>query len=232
VLAVLAGRVGRTVAVSEIVGGVWGFEPPRTAEKTLQSHVIAFAPDALRRGWRRGEGVLLTDSAGYRLAVPSDAVDAACFERLVKQARQERVVDTAGAAVIYRQALALWRGPAYSGLDDVQGLQAEATRLEEFRLVCVEECLATELDAGRADELIPEIQAAVARMRCANGCGSAAAGAVPGWPASRCACGVPAGPSTASRGARRGARPATAGAGGTNPPVGIEPTTDRLGNRP
>ena len=54
-----------------------------------------------------GEGVLLTDSAGYRLAVPSDAVDAACFERLVKQARQKRVVDTAGAAVIYRQALAL-----------------------------------------------------------------------------------------------------------------------------
>jgi DNA-binding response OmpR family regulator len=40
VLAVLAGRVGRTMAVSEIVAGVWGFEPPRALEKTLQSYIM------------------------------------------------------------------------------------------------------------------------------------------------------------------------------------------------
>jgi DNA-binding SARP family transcriptional activator len=158
VLAVLAGHPGRTVPVPEIVTGVWGDDPPRTAEKTLQSYVMRLRR-ALRSAGATENGPLVTDPAGYRLAVPTDAVDAVRFEHLVGAARQQRSTNPTAAAATYREALALWRGPAYAGLVDAPPLHAEATRLEELHLVCLEECLAAELDAGRADELIPEIEA-------------------------------------------------------------------------
>jgi DNA-binding SARP family transcriptional activator len=161
VLAVLAGRVGRTVPVPEIVAGVWGSRPPRTAEKTLQSYVMRLRR-ALNVAGDGADGVLLTDAVGYRLAVPADVVDAVRFERLVERGRRERAADAAVAAAAYAAALALWRGPAYAGLVDAPWVQAEAARLEELRLVCWEERLAAELEAGRADDLVPEIEVLVA----------------------------------------------------------------------
>jgi WD40 repeat protein/DNA-binding SARP family transcriptional activator/energy-coupling factor transporter ATP-binding protein EcfA2 len=157
VLAVLAGRAGRSVPVAEIVAGVWGSQPPRTAEKTLQSYVMRLRR-ALRAAGAAAEGVLCTDAVGYRLAVPAEAVDALCFERLMERARRERASDPGLAAESYRAALALWRGPAYAGLVDAPWLQGEADRLDELRLVCVEERLGAELDAGGGDELVAEIE--------------------------------------------------------------------------
>ena len=40
VLAVLALSPGRAVPVARMVELVWGAEPPRTAEKTVQSYVV------------------------------------------------------------------------------------------------------------------------------------------------------------------------------------------------
>ena len=65
VLAVLALSAGSAVPVTRLVELVWGDEPPRTAEKTLQSYVVR-----LRAGL--GADAIVRTGAAYRLAVPAD----------------------------------------------------------------------------------------------------------------------------------------------------------------
>jgi hypothetical protein len=76
VLAVLALSPQTAVPVARLVDLVWGDEPPRTAEKTLQWHVAQ-----LRRGL--GPDAIVRTGAAYRLDVPPDAVDVVRFQRLL-----------------------------------------------------------------------------------------------------------------------------------------------------
>ncbi|WP_218038363.1 BTAD domain-containing putative transcriptional regulator [Acrocarpospora pleiomorpha] len=97
VLAVLALSAGSVVPVPRLVELVWGDDPPRTAEKTVQSYVVrlrkALGPDSIVR-----------TGAGYRLAVAADAVDVARFRRRLD------VGDV-------QAALAEWTGTPLAGLD-------------------------------------------------------------------------------------------------------------------
>jgi class 3 adenylate cyclase len=61
--------------------------------------------------------------------------------------------------VRFRQALALWRGPALADLLDAPAAQAEATRLEEARLAAVEERVDADLASGAHGELAAELEA-------------------------------------------------------------------------
>ena len=91
VLAVLALSAGSAVPVSRLVELVWGDEPPRTAEKTLQSYVVR-----LRTGL--GADAILRTGAAYRLAVPSDAVDVARFRRKLEAGAVEAALVELGVA--------------------------------------------------------------------------------------------------------------------------------------
>jgi DNA-binding SARP family transcriptional activator len=97
VLAALALSVGTAVPVSRLVELVWGAEPPRTAEKTLQSYVVR-----LRKGL--GAAAIVRTGAAYRLTVDVDAVDVARFRRHLDG-------DDITAA------LADWTGTPLAGLD-------------------------------------------------------------------------------------------------------------------
>ena len=59
------------------------------------------------------------------------------------------------------EALALWRGPALADLLYEPFAQLEAARLEERRLLALEERIAAELGIGRAAELVGELEALV-----------------------------------------------------------------------
>ena len=72
VLAALVLAAGYAVPVPRLVDLVWGEEPPRTAEKTLQSYVVR-----LRRAL--GAGAIVRVSAAYRLTVQPEALDVARF---------------------------------------------------------------------------------------------------------------------------------------------------------
>ena len=54
--------------------------------------------------------------------------------------------------------LALWRGPALAGVGDSGVLALEARRLDELRLVCIEERIEAELSLGRHAALVPELE--------------------------------------------------------------------------
>jgi DNA-binding SARP family transcriptional activator len=65
------------------------------------------------------------------------------------------------AVAAYRQALALWRGPALAEVAGSTFATAEAIRLEQSRLTTLEECLSAELVRGRHREVMPELEALV-----------------------------------------------------------------------
>src|SRR5439155_1515899 len=107
-----------------------------------------------------GPGLLLTKPPGYVLAVDADQIDLRRFERLVRDAAGH---DAAERAVILRRALDLWRGEPLAELAFEPFAGAEVRRLEELRLVAAEDWVDAELEAGRQAELVPELEALVAR---------------------------------------------------------------------
>jgi predicted ATPase/DNA-binding SARP family transcriptional activator len=126
VLAVLALSPGSAVPVSRIVRLVWGEEPPRTADKTLQSYVTR-----LRKGL--GPDAIVRIGVAYRLDVTAASVDVVRFQRLLG------LDDT-------EAALAEWTGTPLAGLD-ADGLTATVDGLVEQYLGVVETDLGRRIEA-------------------------------------------------------------------------------------
>jgi DNA-binding SARP family transcriptional activator/energy-coupling factor transporter ATP-binding protein EcfA2 len=162
-LALLLTHPNQVVSMDAIVDGLWGEQPPRSAEKTLQSHVVRLRRTLEPARPRRAPGqVLVTREPGYLVQVAPQALDASRFEQLVRQGRGQLAADDleAGAATL-RQALALWRGPAFQGFEHTGFARAEAERLAELRLGAIEDRVHAELAGGRDRELVPELEGLV-----------------------------------------------------------------------
>lgn len=155
-LAELICRAGRAVSPAELIEALWGRRPPRTATDNLRLYV-----HQLRR--TLGRDRIIRTSAGYVLVVEPGELDAARFESLAEQGGTALAAgDHERAAGLLRQALALWRGPAYAGLDLTQGLRDHAHRLEEERLTTLENRIEADLARGRHAALIAELSHLVA----------------------------------------------------------------------
>ncbi len=141
VLAALALSVGEAVPVSRLVDVVWGEDPPRTADKTLQGYVAR-----LRKGL--GPETIVRAGTAYRLDLDADRVDVVRFRRLLMAG------DVDGA-------LAAWTGTPLAGLD-VPGLTAVADGLVEQWLEAVEDDLGRRVatDAAGAVAALTELTAA------------------------------------------------------------------------
>ncbi|GLY35210.1 SARP family transcriptional regulator [Amycolatopsis sp. NBRC 101858] len=150
-LIALALEPGRVVPKSTLVDWIWGEHPPADAANALQRLV-----SRLRKVLPDGE--VEGSSAGYRLTVDPDAVDAVRFERLVTQARDE---DDPGRL---REALALWRGAAMQdvGLQESAAFDAAVTRLEGLRLAALEDRFDAEIERGHGVKLVTELADLVA----------------------------------------------------------------------
>ena len=162
-LALLLTRPNQVVSVEALIRGLWGDQPPATAAKTLQSHVMRVRR-ALEPGRDRGAvaQVLVTRGPGYLLRVAPDALDAARFEELTTQARRALSDRQAvAAAALLQEALGLWRGQAFEEFLDSELSAAEADRLGELRLVAVEDRIEADLRVGRHRELVAELEGLV-----------------------------------------------------------------------
>ncbi|WP_426511404.1 BTAD domain-containing putative transcriptional regulator [Dactylosporangium sp. McL0621] len=112
------------------------------------------SPNALQAQVSRLRKVLPVEFAGggYRIAVDADDVDAHRFGRLAREGRQRLAAgDGRGAAVVLREALALWRGAALADLAD----GAPAVPLEEARLAAVEDLVEAELGLAEGTPVGP-----------------------------------------------------------------------------
>ena len=153
VLAVLLLHANEAVSAERLALALWGEDARDGAVRTVQVHV-----SRLRKALADPQA-LVTTPAGYRLRVRRDELDAERFERLFEDARsvlaEERPED---AAVLLREALALWRGPALAELAFEPFAQAEIERLEEQRLAALELRIEADLACGVHAVLVGELQ--------------------------------------------------------------------------
>jgi len=150
-LALLLLHANEVVATDELIDRLWGDRPPPTAAKVVQVQV-----------WRlrktMGRDSLVTRPPGYVLRLLPDELDLERFERLVAEARKAEPTIAAGKL---REALSLWRGQPLADLAYESFASTEIARLEELRVVALEERIEADLALGRSAELVPELEALV-----------------------------------------------------------------------
>ena len=144
-------RAGRVVPTEQLVDELYGDDPPKTATTSVQNAIVA-----LRKAL--GPDVLVTRPPGYVLQVEREQLDAHHFERLLADARRASTEERRALLV---RALELWRGPALAEFAFEDWAQTETRRLEELRLVALEERIATDLELGHPADVVAELDSLV-----------------------------------------------------------------------
>jgi predicted ATPase/DNA-binding SARP family transcriptional activator len=159
-LADLLVHAGRPVPASRLIDDLWGDRLPANPTNTLQTRVsqLRRALDAAEPG---GRELVVSQPPGYLLRVDPEAVDADRFRALVTAARA--ATDPRVRAATLADALALWRGPAYADFGEEPFARAAIDRLEEERLVAVEERAEARLALGEHAPLVAELADLVGR---------------------------------------------------------------------
>ncbi|WP_328725540.1 AfsR/SARP family transcriptional regulator [Streptomyces sp. NBC_00259] len=154
-LAALLLREGRTATAAELIDAIWGDEPPSQALAAVRTY-------ASRLRKILDPGVLVSESGGYAVRIPSDALDLHVAQVLVADAEKARAGgDRCQARALINKSLGLWDGEP---LASVPGPYAEAqrARLEEWRLQLLETRLEMDLDLGCHAEAVSELTALTA----------------------------------------------------------------------
>jgi predicted ATPase/DNA-binding SARP family transcriptional activator len=161
-LAALVLHAGSWLSVERLTDLLWGERPPATAA-TIVHGSVAGLRRVLEPSRERGNParLLVTRPAGYALEVRPEQVDALRFERLLAEGRRHLDSDPERASRVLTEALALWRGPALSGVEE-DFVRAAAVRLEELRLDGLEARIEADLALGRHREVVAQLEGLVA----------------------------------------------------------------------
>jgi predicted ATPase/DNA-binding SARP family transcriptional activator len=147
-LALLLLREGELVSADEAVDAIWGERPPPAARNAVQGHV-----SMLRK--RLGRDRIETRDLGYLLRLEEDELDLHQFERLVTDARGRPPQEQ---AALLGRALGLFRGAPLEEFRYDAFAAAEANRIDELRLLTLEQRTEAELALGRHEEVVPELE--------------------------------------------------------------------------
>jgi DNA-binding SARP family transcriptional activator len=159
-LALLLLHGNEVLSADRLIDELWGEDPPPTAAKGLQVYVSQLRKE-LQNGADR-DGVLVTRANGYVLVLGPDDVDVHRFERSVDAGERALAAgELDHAAQRLRQGLALWRGPALADFTYEPFAQPEIARLDELRLVAVEQRIEADLALGRHAQLVGELEGLV-----------------------------------------------------------------------
>jgi DNA-binding SARP family transcriptional activator len=159
VLAALLLGANRVQSVERLIDVVWDERPPATA-RNLISVYVHHIRKLLTEAGGAGGALIATKPPGYQLRVSDEQLDLLVFERLVRAGRAEASrSEHAAAGARFREALALWRGPALSDVSSALLSDVDVPRLEETRLTVLEERVETDLALGRHAQLVAELEA-------------------------------------------------------------------------
>ena len=157
-LALLALRVGEVVPTNRIIEDLWGEQELQDPLNAVQV-VVSKLRRALQAGRDDGAVTIATSTAGYSLDLEPEAVDAIRFERLSALGRRLLAEgDAEAAARVFEEGLALWRGPALADVADDDFERGDRTRLDELRLMTIEQRIEAELALGRHDTAIADLE--------------------------------------------------------------------------
>jgi DNA-binding SARP family transcriptional activator len=156
-LAILLLNTNRVVSVDEIADGLYAGTPPATAVTQVQRQISQL------RKTLGADASLETQPPGYMLRFDAARLDLARFEALTHEAgRTEARGDLSAAAVLLRDALALWRGAPLADLAYQPFAQAPVARISELRLAALEQRLALDLALGAHRTIVSELEELVA----------------------------------------------------------------------
>jgi DNA-binding SARP family transcriptional activator len=161
-LAVLLLHTNEVVSRDRLIDELWGECSPPNAGHRLDTQV-----SRLRKTLGLG-GALVTGVGGYGLEVEPLRIDAHRFERLLERGRRAGAAAGAAgkpgeAADTLREALALWRGDALADLAYEPFARFEIERLEELRVVAIEERIDADLALGGHHADVSELEALTAK---------------------------------------------------------------------
>ena len=152
-LAILLLSANRVVSIDRLADDLYSGAPPVTAVTQVQRQV-----SDLRKALGSAS-VIETRSPGYVIRLTPEQLDLGRFERLTEEARRAFVGgDARLAAELLREALAVWRGAPLADLAFEPFAQSAIGRLEEIRLLALEQRIDAELAIGRHAELIGELE--------------------------------------------------------------------------
>jgi predicted ATPase/DNA-binding SARP family transcriptional activator len=155
-LALLLAYANETLSRERLIDELWADAPPASVDSAV--HVYLSRLRRLLETAGAG-GALMREPHGYRLSVEPEQLDASRFQRLAEEGSRALVAgDAEGAAERLREALALWRGPAFADVLSEPFAGVVGGRLEEQRLSALEQRLEADLARGRHDELIGELE--------------------------------------------------------------------------
>ena len=162
-LAVLLLRANTPVSTESLLDLLWPEAAPSSARANLQSYV-----SDLRRLLHADEPAdpprLRREPGGYLLRAGPEELDATVFEKLAAEGRQALTEQRhAAAAEQLAQALGRWRGPVLEDLPLPAALQPEAERLEELRMMVLEDSTEARLGLAEPAVLVAELATLTAR---------------------------------------------------------------------
>lgn len=162
-LAALLLRPNRFISTHELIDILWQTNQPVDARAALQVHVTRVR-HALELSARNGSQPIRTLDDGYLMDVPPDGLDLSLFDTAVERAKQARATaDLAGEDRALNDALALWRGEVLADIPCERLQQEEARWLNEQRLQVTERRFDVDLELGRHQDVLPQIEAQVDR---------------------------------------------------------------------
>ena len=156
-LALNAGRVVPAVSMAE---QIWPDDPPGNPGNALQTLVSRLRAELRLAGFGN---VIESHPAGYRLAVPPEAVDVTTFEALAVQGRRALADgDAETAARILRDALRAWRGQPLADAAGCDFADVAAARLTELRSSVLADRIEADLALGEGAGLVGELRGLLA----------------------------------------------------------------------
>ena len=155
-LTLLALNAGRVVPAGSLAGQIWPDDPPGNPGNALQTLVSRLRAELRQAGI--GD-VIESHPAGYRLAVPPEAVDVMAFEALAAQGRRALAGGDAGqAARVLRDALLAWRGEPLADAAGCDFANAAAAKLTELHSSALADRLEADLALGEGASLVGELR--------------------------------------------------------------------------
>ncbi|MFJ8918168.1 DNA-binding transcriptional activator of the SARP family [Streptomyces sp. LamerLS-316] len=154
-LAALLLRDGRTATAAELIDALWGEDPPSQALATVRTY-------ASRLRKILGQDTLVSESGGYAVRIPREALDLTLAQDLAAEAEKARGGgDRCQARTLINKLLGLWDGEALASLPGPYA-ENQRTSLEEWRLQLTETRLDLDLEVGCHAEAVSELTALTA----------------------------------------------------------------------
>jgi DNA-binding SARP family transcriptional activator/transcriptional regulator with XRE-family HTH domain len=152
-LVALAMSAGKVVSIERLTEAVWSEHLPLNTRRSVQTYAGRLRA-VLGGQWIEAQpgGFVLQNVAN---------VDAVRFTRLLNQAG--RVRDTEGERRLLDEALGLWRGQPFEGLDSRWLGETQAPRLVERHLAALERRIDLDIAGGRHGDLVAELYEYTAR---------------------------------------------------------------------